>query len=50
MKAKQMHEGRGQKTFALLFDPGDEFVSELTRFAKDNGLFDMEQKECKKIP
>ncbi len=38
MKAKQVHEVEGQKTFALVFDTGDEFVSELTNFAKDNNL------------
>lgn len=38
MKAKQVHEEEGQKTFALVFDTGDEFVSELTNFAKDNNL------------
>ncbi len=31
-------EERGQKAFTLLFDPGDEFVSELTGCAKDNDL------------
>lgn len=38
MKAKQVHEERGQKTFALVFDTGDEVMSELTSFAKDNDL------------
>ena len=38
MKAKLIHEERGQKTFALVFDTGDEVVSELTSFAKDNDL------------
>ena len=38
MRAKQIHEERGQKTFALVFDTGDEFMSELTSFAKDNDL------------
>ena len=38
MRAKQIHEERGQKTFALVLDTGDEVVSELTNFAKDNGL------------
>ncbi len=38
MRAKQVHEERGQKTFALVFDTGDEFVSGLTSFAKDNAL------------
>ncbi len=38
MKARQIHEEQGQKTFALVFDTGDEFMSELTNFAKENGL------------
>ena len=38
MKARQIHEERGQKTFALVFDTGDEFISELTSFAEDNDL------------
>ena len=38
MKAKQIHVEHGQKTFALIFDTGDEFISELTDFAKDNDL------------
>ncbi len=38
MQAKQIHEEGGQKTFALVFDTGDEFMSELTSFAKDNDL------------
>jgi predicted DNA-binding protein with PD1-like motif len=38
MRAKQIHEEGGQKTFALVLDTGDEVVSELTNFAKDNGL------------
>ncbi len=38
MQAKQIHEERGQKTFALVFDTGDEFMSELTSFAEDNDL------------
>ena len=38
MKAKQIHEERGQKTYALIFDTGDEFISELTGLAKENGL------------
>ncbi len=38
MKAKQIHEEGGQKTFALVFDTGDEFMSELTSFAKENDL------------
>ena len=38
MRSKQLHEERGQKTFALVFDTDDEFMSELTSFAQDNGL------------
>ncbi len=38
MKAKQIHEERGQRTFALVFDAGDEVVSGLTDFAEENGL------------
>ena len=38
MKAKQIHEERGQKTFALVFDTDDEAVSGLTNFAKENDL------------
>ena len=37
MKAKLIDE-REQKTFAVIFDKGDEFVSELTSFANENGL------------
>ncbi len=35
MKAKLIDE-RGQKTFVVIFDKGDEFISELTSFAKKN--------------
>jgi predicted DNA-binding protein with PD1-like motif len=38
MRAKQIHEEGGQKTFALVLDTGDEVVAELTSFAKDKGL------------
>ena len=38
MNAKQIHEERGQKTFMLVFDTGDEFVSELANLAKKNDL------------
>ncbi|MBA2512550.1 MAG: DNA-binding protein [Rubrobacteraceae bacterium] len=71
MKAKQIHEEREQRTFALVFDAGDEVVSGPvpvpTDFAGRNGLgaasfaaigaveaalgyFDMEKKECERIP
>src|ERR687886_195995 len=38
MKAKQIHEERGQKTFALVFDTGDEVMAGLTEFAKTKDL------------
>ena len=38
MRFKQIHGERGQKTFALVLDTDDEFMSELTSFAKDSGL------------
>ena len=38
MKAKLIYEEQGEKTFALVFDPGDEVIEELTNFAKENDL------------
>ena len=38
MKAKLLHEQQGQKTFAVVFDTGDEVVSGLQAFAKENHL------------
>jgi predicted DNA-binding protein with PD1-like motif len=38
MRAKLIHEERKQKTFALVLDTGDEVVSEITNFAKENAL------------
>ena len=38
VEAKQIHEENGQKTFVLVFGKGDEAVSEITNFAKENGL------------
>lgn len=38
MEAKQIHEEGGQKTFALVFDTGEEVMAGLTDFAKENGL------------
>lgn len=38
MNAKQIHEERGQRTFALVFEAGDEVVLGLTDFAGGNGL------------
>jgi len=37
MKSKLIHEAK-QKTFALVCDKGDEFVGELSRFAKQQNL------------
>jgi predicted DNA-binding protein with PD1-like motif len=37
MKAKLIHEAE-QKTYALIFDKGDEFIDSLTRFATVNEL------------
>ena len=37
MKTKLIDE-MGQKTFAVIFDKGDEFVRELTSFAQENEL------------
>lgn len=38
MKSKLIHEQQGQKTFALIFDKGDEVVAGITSFAKENDL------------
>jgi predicted DNA-binding protein with PD1-like motif len=38
MKSKLLHESHGQKTFALIFDTGDEVMKTLEAFAKDNRL------------
>lgn len=38
MRAKQIHEERGQKTFVLVFDTGGEVMAELTDFAKSGDL------------
>ena len=37
MKTKLLAEG-AQKTYAVVFDAGDEVIQELTQFAKDEGL------------
>jgi predicted DNA-binding protein with PD1-like motif len=37
MKSKLIDE-MGQKTFALIFDKGDEFIDQLTSFANENDL------------
>lgn len=38
MNARIIHEEDGQKSFALAFETGDEIVSGLTDFAKENGI------------
>ena len=38
MQSRQIHEKGGRKTFMLAFEPGDEAVSGLTDFAKENAL------------
>ena len=38
MKTKLLHEQNGQKTFAVVFDTGDEVVSGLLEFAKEKAL------------
>ncbi len=38
MKAKRIHEQRGQRTLAPVFDAGNELVSGLTDFAGGNDL------------
>ena len=38
MKSKLLHESDGQKTYALVFETGDEVMSNLKTFARDNRL------------
>jgi predicted DNA-binding protein with PD1-like motif len=38
MRSKLIHENRGEKTFALIFDTGDEAMAGLTEFARQNQL------------
>ncbi len=38
MKAKLLNKDRGEKTYALIFDAGDEVMSTLTEFARANKL------------
>jgi predicted DNA-binding protein with PD1-like motif len=38
MRARLLHEHEGQKTFALVFDTGDEAMKGLTDFARERGL------------
>jgi uncharacterized protein len=37
MKAKLLHENN-ERTFALIFDKGDEFLAELESFAREQGI------------
>ena len=38
MRAKLLHEHQGQKTFALVFETGDEVLKGLSDFARENRL------------
>jgi predicted DNA-binding protein with PD1-like motif len=38
MKSKLLHHDQGHKTFAVIFDTGDEFMEGLTAFAQENQL------------
>jgi predicted DNA-binding protein with PD1-like motif len=38
MKSKPIHDGRGEKTFAIIFESGDEAMSGLVEFAKAHSL------------
>jgi predicted DNA-binding protein with PD1-like motif len=38
MRSRLLHDQNGQKTFALVFDTGDEVMELLTAFARDNRL------------
>ena len=38
MKSKIIHESAGQRTFALIFETGDEVMATLERFAAENQL------------
>jgi predicted DNA-binding protein with PD1-like motif len=38
MKVIQVHEEAGEKTFALIFETGDEVVAGLSSFARERGL------------
>lgn len=38
MRSKLIHSEGGEKTFVLVFDAGDEVVSGIAGFAKENGL------------
>ena len=38
MRSKLLHESDGQRTYALIFETGDEVMSNLRAFARDNNL------------
>lgn len=38
MQSRLMHEAHGQRTYCLILDAGDEVMSQLARFAQQNGL------------
>lgn len=38
MRSKKLHEDGGEKTYVLVFDVGDEVISEITGFARENAL------------
>ena len=38
MKSKMLHDEAGQRTFALIFELGDEVVSQLTEFVRSHGI------------
>ena len=38
MRSKLIHEHHGEKTFALIFETGDEVMAGLGEFARENGL------------
>lgn len=38
MRSTLLHESDGQKTYALIFDPGDEVIGTLKSFAQENHL------------
>ena|ERR1043165_183248 len=38
MRSKLLHESGGQKTYALIFETGDEVISNLQAFARSNRL------------
>ena len=38
MRSKLLHDHQGEKTFALIFDTGDEAMSGLVKFARENDV------------